>query len=515
MPSSIHPYSVIGSVTAMPRPYEPQEYTFACNLVNLSDYLRRSHGKYPTNNKESNKRLYRWMRHMRLKKRQNILPSSFVDRLLLTDPIFFQGRKAGAEADDQGWSEVIYCSPTAAFNDHLSEFLDHQGRPYGTGIRTVREYVLEYLRITKDIGPSECSTTDTLQVGKVNRCLGFLKEGGFSASHPIEKSWPTSSDFKSSYFGNGILVGNEGKAFESRARKSIESVVDLARTSATPEELVQKWKNTNKLDNIHTGKQGRFYTDVIRLNESMHPQPRRTTYSVTINEPRWSPLHFCMIQDLYTYGHAGRPPHDWRSRPIPVELYEFGEYLWKRLYSRLSPVSQCCPPTAVQVLHYSEKFDAKMAPHKDNGIREDVNGLQSRMSTDPILNSQIVGSSVITYSIGDAMEFGLLKGDAGYRSSQKNHKWVPEGTVTLEDGSAFVLDPQDDENYMHAAKFKKGGKGTPKDRIRSVLVFRWLSCRASFYGADKKGPRQHAQDVPNASKLFARGKYKPWKFLFK
>jgi hypothetical protein len=56
----------------MPRPYEPQEDKFACNLVNLRDYLRGSHGKYPTNNKESNKRLCRWIRQMRLKKGINL-----------------------------------------------------------------------------------------------------------------------------------------------------------------------------------------------------------------------------------------------------------------------------------------------------------------------------------------------------------------------------------------------------------------------------------------------------------
>jgi hypothetical protein len=41
----------------------------------------------------------------------------------------------------------------------------------------------------------------------------------------------------------------------------------------------------------------------------------------------------------------------------------------------------------------------------------------------------------------------------------------------LEDGSAFLLDPHDDKNFMHAAKFKKLGRGAPKDRICSVLVF--------------------------------------------
>jgi hypothetical protein len=164
--------------------------------------------------------------------------------------------------------------------------------------------------------------------------------------------------------------------------------------------------------------------------------------------------------------------------------------------------------------YYFEYFDAQIRAQKGNGTGLDASGLQSRMSTDAELNSQIVGCSAILCSIGDSMEFGLLQPEKNFRCNEENHKWVPEGTVTLEDGSAFVLDPKDDENFMHAARFAKV-KGAKKDRVRVAIAFRWLSCRVSFYGADKKAPCQHAQDVPNANHLFAKGTYLPWKFLFK
>jgi hypothetical protein len=497
----------------MPRPYEPHKAKFAYRLQELRNYLRESQDVYPPSNDESSKQLYRWIRIMRMKKRLGVLPSSFVGRLLSTDPSFFHVQR-GRKRADNGWKQAIHCSPAPAFDDNLSNFRDHQGRPYAAGLRSVREYVLGRLRITKDVSPSECSLTGPDQLGKVHRCLAFLKVGGFFGSVVIAPTW-TRADIKSSYFSREVLVGNDGKQCEAKARENFETIINTAFAATSPEELIDFLKNMTELDDVHCGKTGRFYKEVIRLNASKHPQPRRTTYSVTINEPRWSPLHKCTIQDLFSYGHVGRPPPDWRSRPIPTELYQFGEHLWKRLYDKLTPVSKCCPPTAVQALYYFEMFGAKISPHKDNGIREDSDGLQSRMSTDPELNSQIVGSSVIVYSIGDAMEFGLLKPNVDFRCNQKNHQWTSDGRVTLEDGSAFVLDPADDENFMHAARFEKVSRGVPKDRIRVALVFRWLSCRASFYGADKKAPRQHAQDVPNAIKLFDKGKHLPWECLFK
>jgi hypothetical protein len=168
----------------------------------------------------------------------------------------------------------------------------------------------------------------------------------------------------------------------------------------------------------------------------------------------------------------------------------------------------------MQVLYYFELFGAKIAPHKDNGFRENEGGLTCGMSVDPTLNSQIVGSSVIVYTLGDGMEFGLLEPAKNYRSKTKDHKWTADGTLMLENGSAFVLDPRDDENYMHAAKFPKRKQGAPKGRIRVALVYRWLSCRTSFYGADKKAPRQYAQDVPNACRLFDNDTWLPWKILY-
>ena len=124
-----------------------------------------------------------------------------------------------------------------------------------------------------------------------------------------------------------------------------------------------------------------------------------------------------------------------------------------------------------------------------------------------------MGSSVIVYALGDGMEFGLLKPAKDYKSKTKDHKWTADGTLMLENGSAFVLDPRDDENYLHAARFPKRKADAPLPRICVALAFRWLSCRASFYGANEKAPREHAQDVPNACRLFDRGTWLPWKIL--
>jgi uncharacterized protein (DUF433 family) len=50
--------------------------------------------------------------------------------------------------------------------------------------------------------------------------------------------------------------------FQGR-RQTTESIINLARTAATPEELVQKWEKLTELDDVHCGKTGRCYKTVL------------------------------------------------------------------------------------------------------------------------------------------------------------------------------------------------------------------------------------------------------------
>ena len=56
------------------------------------------------------------------------------------------------------------------------------------------------------------------------------------------------------------------------------------------------------------------------------------------------------------------------------------------------------------------------------------------------------------------MNFGLLLPENGdYNKLQAKHHWDEMTSTILTDHAfVYVLDPRDDENYMHGAKFEKG-----------------------------------------------------------
>lgn len=105
------------------------------------------------------------------------------------------------------------------------------------------------------------------------------------------------------------------------------------------------------------------------------------------------------------------------------------------------------------------------------------------------------------------MEFGLLtpKPPRDFTAPQAGHEWNPVSTVNVGDKSAYILDPNDDENYMHAVRY---AEGTGPGRVRVAMVFRWLSQRCPFY-IDQVGPLQHALHKPDAVEALERTKTGP------
>jgi len=153
---------------------------------------------------------------------------------------------------------------------------------------------------------------------------------------------------------------------------------------------------------------------------------------------------------------------------------------------------------------YASSLQSAIRPHKDNGVPAD-DGRQTRTSTDKSLNSHIIGTSVIVLTLGDDMEFGLLTPKSGmdFNANQQCHEWNENSTVVLKNHSAYVLDPCDDENYMHAARFPNK---TDNSKVQVALVFWWLSRRCNFFCDDKKEPRKNAMNVPCARQLLERNK---------
>ena len=119
----------------------------------------------------------------------------------------------------------------------------------------------------------------------------------------------------------------------AEARAAALACIDPAiypRPDDTPKSLAARLRGCTFLDEIHAkwgghGRNGRW----VDLNSSTYAQPRRATFSVkardaTCPETEW----------LFAYTQHGRPPEDFRCRPMPMALFEFGVVLWKigRIY---------------------------------------------------------------------------------------------------------------------------------------------------------------------------------------
>jgi hypothetical protein len=103
-----------------------------------------------------------------------------------------------------------------------------------------------------------------------------LKTSDFFSAVNITPTW-TRADLRNSYFSCEILIGNEGKVYESNARLKIEPIISSAHTATSPEELIERLKILRELDDIHCGKWEDFTrkifdsTRVTTLNPDEQP----------------------------------------------------------------------------------------------------------------------------------------------------------------------------------------------------------------------------------------------------
>ena len=128
------------------------------------------------------------------------------------------------------------------------------------------------------------------------------------------------------------------------------------------------------------------------LTETNQPGPRRLMLSSKINGPTYDGLYKCMKEELYGYSYSvtPRPYNGLRSLEQYDPLAEMGFVLWTLVMEHLDHVSQKCPPNSCNVLYYFKEFKGKMNPHQDNS---------PRMAIDPMDNSQILGTSVMVFSL--------------------------------------------------------------------------------------------------------------------
>lgn len=85
----------------------------------------------------------------------------------------------------------------------------------------------------------------------------------------------------------------------------------------------------------------------VDLNSTTYAQPRRVTFSVIARDSACPETVW-----LYAYTQHGRRPEDFRCRPMPKALFEFGVVLWKlaRPYMNGTGPSFRSPPTAMQLM---------------------------------------------------------------------------------------------------------------------------------------------------------------------
>jgi len=67
--------------------------------------------------------------------------------------------------------------------------------------------------------------------------------------------------------------------------------------------------------------------------------------------------------------------------------------------------------------------------------------------------------------------------------------FIDVDSFDTEDGSLYILDPNDDLFYYHRARFR----GSRDGKVRIAITFRWLGHRMPYLCGDYKGNRKHCE----------------------
>ena len=225
--------------------------------------------------------------------------------------------------------------------------------------------------------------------------------------------------------------------------------------------LVDGISKCQALDDIHVMKNGAS-TDWIPLNKTSYPQPRRITWSVCVGDCFRDETSNCELRRLFSMFQSYRQLGDCTVRPMPREIFQLGVHLWHVAYPHLSAISRVCPPTGCQLLMYHSQFGTsggKIGFHQDVGFKSGT--------------SQIRGSSVMIFSTGCPMLFELKTACKKNRADNTIPSSKEQLRVVLHHGDLLVLDPTDDETYMHGVDSNALKKG--QRTLGAVLSF--VGCR--------------------------------------
>ena len=252
----------------------------------------------------------------------------------------------------------------------------------------------------------------------------------------------------------------------------------------TADTLAARLGGSGFLDDIHFKKGGHGKGGAtMAINKSKCRQPRRKTWSVVVDSSQDEAL-------LFAYTQYGRKPSDWRSSPMPMEVFELLVLVWRLAMPYLGALSRASPPTAVQVMMYYVLFDSNVGRHRDNFSSRDLHRWLETGKTEAVghtvsadTNSQVLESDVLLWAEGNTgmvitLSFPRPADRFGKRDAYIVH---PAFRFTSERGTLFVFKWQDDLFFCHQADFDKavllaaGAAG-----YRFVFVFRWLQSIRTF-----------------------------------
>jgi hypothetical protein len=350
---------------------------------------------------------------------------------------------------------------------------DTMDRPYYPveSYQTAKNYVFTRLAMTSIIANETIGVSAKLENVKYHGMNSYLRH--HYQSKKVLK-WVSPSGYSTVLF-DGVQECDVDPVFQYIPSAAI------CKDYLNVNDLVQALGVCDELDDIHVMKRG-MSREKVRLNTTEYPQPRRITWSVEIGDCYMLKSTGPTVRDLFCYGQSFRNKLDWKARSMPNEIFTLGLHLWYAAYSNLSSISRVCPPTSCQLLIYHSYFDGKMGFHRD--VQLPGLDISSPNAYSPDKSSQIRGSSVLIYNIGDPMlfEFKIDTAEVKTEKKQKKDKKGKEAlSVSLGDGDLLVLDPRDDETYKHGVKFVNKSNPNKELQVRIALVYRWISDVQPFY----------------------------------
>lgn len=381
----------------------------------------------------------------------------------------------------------------AELNGILRYFISEKGWPQKKQFLSVGEYVVDCLKVG-DVEPMECTGFESQSPRHVDTVRGVLSYITAPVVHlNTNVIQPTAriKGCRSTYYAPEVLPAAFIALIEDFVSNEIPEWVQKIYTRKhperlSPEALIDRISGDFKwYDHFPISIRGTDpYCGHELITRTSNSGPRRLHLSVAINEPRYNTHFRAHIQDCYGYSYS-ITPLSWmgcRSMGDYPLVAEIGRQAWLAVRAHLDPVSQQCPPTACNVLHYFGAFNAAIRPHQDN--------CPNMSLPDYKWNSQLLGSSVLVVNLFDQQTLKLTS----VKTKQEVGCFYPEHM------SIYVLSAFDDLWCKHNATYAET-PGTNAEKVRISLVYRWLGRRTTAFCGDYQGERRWVEYHPHPNKI--------------